>query len=73
MNDTHTHTHTHTHTQQREGEEAAHLVVGLVRLRNVARSVKPFLRALSAFTHNIVVLDDASVDGTSDLIQVVDG
>mmetsp|Transcript_74808 Transcript_74808/g.121557 ORF Transcript_74808/g.121557 Transcript_74808/m.121557 type:complete len:881 (+) Transcript_74808:52-2694(+) len=56
---------------EREGDEAAHLVVGLVRLRNVARSVKPFLRALSAFTHNIVVLDDASVDGTSDLIQEV--
>ena len=60
------------------GEEAqetqgSHQVVALVRMRNCARSAKHFLRALSVFVHQMVVLDDASVDGNAAIVEAVAG
>jgi hypothetical protein len=55
----------------RQGSEPTHQVVALVRVRNCARAVGHFLRALSFFVHQVVVLDDASVDDTPRVVQAV--
>ena len=54
----------------REGGHT-HMVVALVRMRNVARSARAFLKALAYFVHHTVVLDDASVDDTVRVVQEV--
>ena len=55
----------------KQGSEPTHKVVALVRVRNCARAVGHFLQALSFFVHQIVVLDDASVDDTARVVQAV--
>jgi len=51
--------------------EHTHQVVALVRIRNCARAVQHFLRALSYFVHQVVVLDDGSIDDTAKAVQEV--
>jgi len=56
---------------EQQGDEGhKHLVIALVRMRNSARSLRHFLRALSMFVHRIIILDDGSVDAS---LQIAEG
>lgn len=46
-------------------------IVGLAQVRNESNIIENFLRALALYADEIVIVDDASIDGTPDLISAV--